>query len=198
MLAKKSVCSQTPAPVRIASRLQMKACGSAGEWQHALHLFSEMRAIGIPPTELCFTAVIRACAKADEVSLCGTALCAVNALSLPPILLPTFGIVGANTCVACLVGTRCCAMTDPLIMRTFDTHRVATESLSRKGRLDISASERCVLPSHENRHLDSRDGCRFFYSCLLYIAEEPLDDFRSRPSLLTVQLSTVASSSSVP
>lgn len=46
----------------------MKACGSAGEWKRALELFDEMRDTGIPPTELCFTAVIKACAKADEVS----------------------------------------------------------------------------------------------------------------------------------
>lgn len=45
----------------------MKACGSAGEWKRALELFDEMRGTGIPPTELCFTAVIKACAKADEV-----------------------------------------------------------------------------------------------------------------------------------
>lgn len=46
----------------------MKACGGAGEWKQALNLFNEMRGIGIPPTELCFTAAIKACAKADEVS----------------------------------------------------------------------------------------------------------------------------------
>ena len=47
---------------------QMKACGAAGEWEQALKLFQEMQDIGIPPTEQCFTAAIRACAKADKVS----------------------------------------------------------------------------------------------------------------------------------
>lgn len=46
----------------------MKACGAAGEWERALKLFQEMQDIGIPPTEQCFTAAIRACAKADKVS----------------------------------------------------------------------------------------------------------------------------------
>lgn len=51
----------------------MKACGSAGKWKRALGLFHEMRDTGIPPTELCFTAVIKACAKADEVGSVGYA-----------------------------------------------------------------------------------------------------------------------------
>lgn len=45
----------------------MKACGNAGKWEEALKLFQEMQDIGIPPAEQCFTAAIRACARADNV-----------------------------------------------------------------------------------------------------------------------------------
>lgn len=46
---------------------QMKACDLAGEWEQALALLNEMRGMGIPASELCFTAAIKSCANADEV-----------------------------------------------------------------------------------------------------------------------------------
>lgn len=59
----------------------MKACGSTGEWEQTLKLFYEMQSIGIPPTEQCYTAAIRACAKADKVKM-------IHDLPPPPPLTP--------------------------------------------------------------------------------------------------------------
>lgn len=68
----------------------MKACGSAGEWKQTLKLFYEMKGIGIPPTEQCFTAAVRACAKADEVK--------IIPVSRPPPPSPTYPKASLEPC----------------------------------------------------------------------------------------------------
>lgn len=65
----------------------MKACGTAGKWELALKLFREMQDLGIPPTEQCFIAAIRACAKADRVRIDYSSVTTRLAWNLPALRL---------------------------------------------------------------------------------------------------------------